>query len=421
MLSARFSDSLRGTRLFVSLLPACIAVGLTMPSRAVAVAERLSTPMVSIGGDDLRLERGGRIIDFAISPDNDKVAVAFVESQGGDKLRVWLGEWEVATKKLIAKTHLGKPISPGIASVGLIHRMMQYDPEGSEIILQAGNDLCAFESSNLALRYTVSNPSTDGDLTTGVFERLFALSTDGTSLAVLSGQSEYPNNKIGSVGIYDAKSGRELSRWSAPAHIATLSPSPDGNRVLVTVFDQPDSTDILLLDSKTGGIIKRYVSGFGQAHGRAASRALFVDADHFVVSPGGWIGAKGNYPGESLKVFDSRTGDVTAELRYDKFGPSDDIWVSSRDSTVAMLNVWMSGLKRRFNFNESGPKDGQLLFFHPMSGGPFCIVGPFPEKSDQHPRQSGFIRPSPDFGLVGLFVNSRVALYSMPECKEPRK
>lgn len=409
MLRTRFSGGLRGTRYLTILLLASTAIWQAMST--IAIAESLPTPVIVISGNDIGLEKSGRIIDFAISPDNNRVTIAFVESERDSQLRLWLGEWDISTKKLIAKTQFAKPISASVASVGLLHRSMEYDAAGSEIILQAGNDVSAFQSSNLALRYSVSNSAVDSESTSGVFERLFAISADGNLLGVFSGQSEYPIDRTGTFSLYNAKTGAEISRWRLPSHIATLSLSPEGNRVLVTVFDQLDSGgDILLLDSRSGQIIKRYVSGFRQVHGRGASNSIFVDADHFVASPGSWVGAKGSYPGSSLQVFDANTGAVTATLTYDKFGSSGDIWVSSKDSVIAMLNVWMSGLKRRFNFNESGPKNVDLLFFHSTGGVPFCVVGPLPEKSDQ-PHQSGFIRFSADLGLAGLFRNDQVTLY----------
>jgi hypothetical protein len=407
----------RSPDLFLLLVAASIC-GLT-PTSASATTVRFPGSVTTISATDLEQQNGGGILDFAISPDNTTIAIAFEMREDVGKLSVWLGKWDIASRKLVAKVPINGSIPPELTFIGPRHSSIQYAPDGSAIVVQVGNQLYAYEAIDLKLRFAVSDRGAAGDLTSGAFGQLFAVSANGNAVATLSGQSEYPINKVGSVGLYELRSGKELSRWPAVAHFATLSLSPDGTRLLATVFEYSDSGDILLLDSMSGRLIKSFVSSFEHVSSRqGASNAVFLDGNHFVVSPSSWIDRKGNYPGSSLKAFDSRTGQVTADLTYDKFGPSGDVWVSSRDSTVVTLNVWMSHLRRRFNFTEGGPKRAQFLFFHPRSGGPFCVIGPLPAP-DSRPRQSGFIRFSPDLGLVGLFVNGEVTIYSIPECKGP--
>ena len=372
---------------------------------------------MSIGVKDLPGNfNGAEILDFAISPDNTKITVGFEVYEGDKKSRVWLCEWEIASKRLIAKAYLPNPISPSSSFVRLQHQTMQYTSTGSQIIVHAGHDLYALDSVSLYVIYSDSFANAARSTLDDDVDWWFAISGDGNTLVVLSGQSLFPN-KLGSIRVYETRTGKRLSNWSVPALIRTLSLAPDGSRLLVTLADAPNPTDILLLDSISGRIVKTFVSGFGYGPGQGAFDALFADDDHFVVSPGGSVDANGNYTANSLKVLDSHTGEVTKEFTYEKLGPSGDIWVSSRDSTLATLNLWMSHFKRRFNFTESGPKHSQLLFFHQNASNPFCVLGPLPEKSDESPRQSGFIRFSPDLRLVGLYFNHRITLYQIPECK----
>jgi len=401
------------------LIRASFVSSLAVVCTSFAGAVQLPAELISISGDDLGLHNAAGIIDFAISPDDESIAVAFVAAEGKDNLGLWLAEWDIATKKMLAKTHLEKTIPSTEAFPAFRNKKMQYDPGGSLILVRLGNNLYAFESATLGLRYCISNAGPPSDITIGGFERPFAISRDESTLAMLSGQSEYPKNTLGSISLYDAKSGNELAHWPAPAHIATLSLSPDGRQVLVTVFDQTGPADILLLDSLSGHAIKTFVSGFSSGSGRGVSSVLFVNADHFVASPGGETNSKGDYFGSSLKEFDSHTGNVTAELMYDKFGPSGSVWVSSKDSTVATLNLWRSHVKRRFNPGEKGPNSAQFLFFHPDGGNPFCVVGPLPKRAEHSSATSGFIRFSPDLGLVGLFRSGSVTVHHIPSCKDP--
>lgn len=384
---------------------------LAFPSTTTPV--KFPAGMVSISGEDLPGKYAeGKIIDFAISPDNAKITVGFEVGEKDKKLDVWLVEWEIHNKKFLAKAQLPKLV-PAIGSfVGLGHRTMQYTPDGSGIIFQSGHDLYVLDSATLSPRYDISDPEPANNSASETYARNFVISSDGSKLAVLSGQSYYPPMP-GSIRIYNATRGEELSHWSLSVQVQSLSLSSDGKRLLVTVLNPKDPTDILLLDSTTGSEIKTFRSGFGtqQTFG-AKLNAIFVDADHFVATPGGDVDAKGHYLANELKIFDSRTGEVTGKLKYDNLGPSGEIWVSSKDTTLATLNLWMSQFNRRFSFTESGARHAQFLFFHLNESSPFRVLGPLPQKNGEPPRQSGLIRFSPDLGVVGLFVNRQVTLYS---------
>jgi hypothetical protein len=388
---------------------------------ALADEVRFPRPIATFSGDELEQGRGGVILDFAISPDNSTVAVAFDVVEGPGKVGLWLGEWGIKTKKPIARVRLDESDPGRLALMGLDHETIRYTRDGSTIAFEAGHRFYALEAADLKLRFAISTRGAEGGSNTGEIEPWFEISSNGNALAVHSGESLYPVSRAGMVSLYDLGSGRELSHWPAPAHFSSFAISPDGSQLLAAVFESTDPGDIQLLDSASGHMIRSFTSGFERlSSGDRDSEVVFLDGDHFVASPGPGIDGKGDYSGDSLKVFDSRTGNIAAELTYDKLGPSGEVWVSDRDSTVATLNLWMSHFERRFDFSEGGPKRAQFLFFHAHGGDPFCVVGPLPE-ANNGPRQSGFIRFSPDLGLVGLFVNGELAIYSMPECEEPHK
>ena len=392
-----------------------LMVFLLLRGDASTTAKEFPAGLISIQGEDLPGKyNGAEIGDFAVSPDNTKIAVEFEVGEGDKKLGVWLGEFEIATKKLIAKVHLTNPVSETITFIAVHHETMKYSPDGSQIIVQAGRDLYAFDSVTLNLRYSVSYPDLAEGSASEVYGRRFAISSDGSTLAVFFGQSINPQ-RLGLVRLFKAKTGEQLARWSVSVPIQSLSLSPDGKQLLVTALNPKDTTDILLLDSVSGLVIKGFESGFGtHLLAGAAVNAMFVDADDFVATPGSFTDEKGRYLGHGLKIIDSRTGKVTRELTYEKFSPS-QVWVSARDSTLATLNLWMSPWRRRSM--EGSHSHAQLLFFRLNEGNPFCVLGPIPENKER-PRQSGFIRFSPDLGLMGLFINRKLTVYSVPECNE---
>lgn len=398
-------------------LLASFSVSLTLLGGTFAVLDRFPAGQIVLSGDDAPgTPNGGAISDFAISPDDAKVTVGFLVAEGDRGLGVWLGEWQIATKKLIANAHLPNPVS--IVSFFGAHqfRTMQYSRDGSVIFVETGHVLYALDSSSFSILYSKS--FTDAASSTSESIGLqYAISGDGSTLMVLSGQSLYPN-KLGSVHLYETASGNELAHWSANNHISAFSLSSDGTQALVTFLDLPNPADLLLLDSFSGRTIKTFITGFGGGSAQGTSEALFLGADRFVASPSGLIDAKGNYLGQALKVFDSRTGDVVTNLTYQKFGPTGQIWVSSDYSTIGMLNLWTSGFKRHFSAGEGVRGNEQMLFFHLNAAVPFCVLGPLPEKSNESPRQSGYIRFSPDLKELGLYMNKTVTLYPIGDCEE---
>ncbi|MBZ5707526.1 MAG: hypothetical protein LAN63_19455 [Acidobacteriia bacterium] len=259
------------------------------------------------------------IVDFAFSPDNAKITVGFEVREGEKDLGAWLAEWELGTRKLIAKMRVASHVSPGLRSIALNHDTIRYTADGSEVICQIGRGLYVLDASTLTLRYSLSIPDLAGGSASEVEDRTFAISADARRLVLFFGQSLYPY-KIGFIGLYEIRTGEELAHWSLSAQIQSLSLSPDGKQLLATVLNPKDTTDILLLDSTTGRLIKSFESGFG-THQGAQLNAVFIDADHFVVVPDASIDAKGGYLGNELKIFDFHTGKVTGELTYEKQVP----------------------------------------------------------------------------------------------------
>jgi hypothetical protein len=384
-------------------------------SRGVAVTH-FPSALISISGGELGGGAGGEVLDLAISPDNSRIAVTSVTSAGKDRLSVWLSEWAIGNKKLISESHLKNSVSPATAFIGLEVETMQYTPDGSKIVALTENGVCAYESDTLHLRYCVVLPEFSQSSPIKVYQDRFAISADGKSLAVLSGQSELPS-RIGSVGLYETNDGKEIASWPAPAHLASLALSPEGTGVLVVVDQPNEAADILLINSASGNLTAKFASRFERESGKCAGKALFLDQSHFVVTPGGCTDARGHYSGNTLEVFDSRTGEITTELTADKFGPSGSLWVSSREPIVVALSMWASSLKRHIKVTEGSPKSGELFFFQTTRKSGPCIVGPLPKYAGQLHNRSGFIRFSADLGIIGLCVSNRIEVYSVPECE----
>jgi hypothetical protein len=366
--------------------------------------------VLSVEANSLGIAKNARIIDFSISPDGAEVTAGFEISGSEKHLTLWLGEWELKAGSLIAKAELDKPIAAtaGVGFSSFFHPSIEYSPDGSKIIVRAGNNVYGLQSSNLATLYSFSPGNKNDTSSDSPFEQVFSISEDGGSLAVLAGQSEFPS-RLGTVYIYDANTGREKVHWSAPAQISNLCLSQNGNHVLLTVAHY--SADILLADSSSGRIIKSFVSGFENGAGQSAG-ALFLDEYHFVASPIPRTNAKDS---PAARVFELVTGDLTAQLLFEQSGWPQNIWLSNKSSMIAALKT--TPLKKHLSFAEGGgSENAQIAFFHLNETRPFCTLGPLPEKPDKPFRTSGFVRMSPDLKIVGLFMENKISLYSTSEC-----
>jgi len=398
---------------FLSLLALCPLLRGSDESHTSRFPDHAS---ISISAADLQGDHSWvRLIDFAISPDDTRMVFEFVAGDAGDTAAIWVAQYEIATKKVIGQIKLSDTKAPDFGFEANYHLMIQYIPDGSGIIVQSPEGVYHVDSVGQGLLRALSYPLPPDFSTSGPADRLFSISANAGRLAVLVGQAFDPP-KLGSIYVYATDTEQEVSHWRSVWRIQSLAVSPDGKELLETVSDSSDTGDILLLDSQTGKVLRAFRSGFG-AEQSARIKSVFIDSDHFVVVPDGSIDAKGHYLGTALKIFDVRSGEFTRELTYAKWGPGGEVWVSSKDSTIATIDLWMSRVHRQFNLSESGPRKANIIFFHADRPAAPCVFGPVPE-SREHPIQSGFIRFSPDLQLIGIFENGRATVYTTASCTD---
>src|SRR5579863_1094918 len=157
MLNALRRACFRRTRYVIYFF---VAWFLLYPTRLHSTLEmdvRFPSELISVRGQDLPGTGGGaEVLDFAISPDDAKLTVAFEVTDQNQQLGVWLAQWEINSRKVLNEIRLPHSIASGSISVALRHDTMQYTRDGSEIIVQAGNYLYAVDSNSLSPIYSTS-------------------------------------------------------------------------------------------------------------------------------------------------------------------------------------------------------------------------------------------------------------------------
>ena len=77
------------------------------------------------------------------------------------------------------------------------------------------------------------------------------------------------------------------------------------------------------------------MSGFDRVAGRAVAEALFLDQDHFIATAVPWEKASSF----AAKIFNLATGKVETQLMFEHSGWSQNIWLSSNRSMIAVLKT----------------------------------------------------------------------------------
>ncbi len=385
---------------------------------ASAVTQAASKELFSIQGNDLPGNFNGiGIQDVAISPDNKRIVVEFKVGEGQGALGTWLGEWEIATKKLLNQARIEGPVQGEAPSHPRFLRRLQFSADGSEIVAIAGRQLYLIDAASLELLFSVSALNAEGRPDPNVFVRSFAISGDGNVLAVLSGPPPLERG-YDLVRLLKLKTGEEISRWPLSERSRSISLSMSGEYMLVTLWDPTTPRDILLLDSSTGKKTETFESGFGYGSGYGAWDALFVVPNRFVATPGFGTDQKGRYSGYALRVFDAQAGRVTQELTYEHFGPTAVIAVSNRAPVIVMLNLWMDPKAIKRSDRHVFHRVAQLLFFRLSENQPLCVLDPLPE-GDIRMSRSGFLRFSPDLSLFVVLTGSKLTVYTVSNCGSP--
>ena len=375
------------------------------------IHHRFPAPLFSVDAKGLDPDLG-RILDFALSPDGARVAVAFDAPGEISKRGTWIAEWNTSDKTLIARNHIGVAIPPASNFPSIWHEAMQFTPDGSKLLVQVGDSLLAFDSDSVKLLY--SSALQIEPLGPALENGEFSMSADGSAVAVLLAQN-YDPPRTGRICVFNVESGKEIAHWMLPFAIHSLSLSPDGEDLLVSRQDPPEGIDLFVLNAASGREEARFASGFVTAYSMGATAvAAFLDRDHFLVTPTPQLDAKQNYVGDSLKILDRRTAAVGRQLTGNRFGLMGESWVSSRDQAIATLNAWAPHWKQTVSEDPFGP--AEFLFFQEDRQTPSCVVGPLPKGQT---KQTGYVRFSGDLRLVGLFFDAHISIYPLSACTVP--
>jgi hypothetical protein len=368
--------------------------------------QRFRQPVDSLLAKDVGLT-GGLFADCALAS-NNAIAVLTLQAESDSRIWPWVSVTSDNGRGVWTKVKLPHAVSPELVFGALKQQLIQYSPDDSLLFVQVGPETYVMKSSSLEIAYVLTAPSRGSKEFTRDLP-LLSLSQDGATVVLF-----YPSGR-GVLTKYDASSGRQLLRWDAPEMLQSIAVSPNGHQVLGTVKNPGSADDLVLMDSDTGRVLQKFTSGFlmGRVLG-AELTAKYLNGSEFVVAGDGSTDEKRQYLFKSLKILDASDGKVIRELTFKRFGPSAEIWVSSKNDRIAMLNLWSSTFKRRFT--EGGASSAEIAFFNKHGSQLECLLGPIPEEAQKGHKQSGLLRLSPDLHRVGVVTKEQIQVYSTSPC-----
>ena len=385
-----FARSLRSRMLLVALTISWVPMGESFGSSPKPNLKELMTiSSEDIPGDYDRLYTGA----FAIAPDDRTVVAGFTVSQVEAKPSLWLGKWEVGSKRLLVQTTLQPASKKTPISFALM--ALQFAPSGKLLLAQTDEGIDIFDAGNLKIVHSIHIASQN-----------FTISGDGHILALVSKQ------RPSLVHIINLDSGEEMASWVVPSQVRAFHPTSLSIRGAQMLMVSPGSPpDILLVDSFSGKLLRTFASGFSYGPpGYGLDKAQFIDDNQFLASTDNNTNTSGHYAGQSIKIVDVHSGAIVRELTYKHFGPTPYVFVSRQSGALAMVNCWRSPSENRADVE----KPAQLLVFRLDQTKPFCVIEHFPQA--QGTISGDPVQASIDLNLIGVYLSDRITVYEIANC-----
>ena len=393
--------------LWVSAAP---VLGLGLAVGVMAASEPSAPKLVwSLRSDDLReVWRDAAPAAFDLSPDGGTLAAGFTAREGARSWGVWVGEWNIATGRILRQWRVDGP-----GAHEAIYDL-RFTPDGRGLVALTSDVALLLSATSLAVEGRTSLDS-KASPSGPSRQRSMAISADGRWAVVLSRAGGSLDCSSSEVVLIQFGTGELVARWRPnPPCAKFISLSPDGRTVLLSRFAPagPPSGDIVSVDAHTGEALRWFNSGFRGVNGGAWS-AVFTGREQFVAAPAMWNAHPGD-SGKALKVFDEQPGGVVRELTYRQFGSLGIVATSWDAPIVAMINYWLTPLENMLG-DDFHPKHGvDLLLYRLAESQPFSVlrhlrVGQLGGGPDSYrPRLSA------NGSRVAIFQQGNINVYSVP-------
>jgi hypothetical protein len=403
-----------------SWLPWTVLIALACAPRLCAsgleAGHAILRQVLSINAADLPSDYGGVLCgSFDISPDGSTLAIEFKSADARGMLGVQVAEWKTATGKQVLRSWVEGPVPPQQFSNPQYRYDLRFTPDGRRLVVLTGPRVGVFESSSLKPLYSVAPASIRPTPRYGLVITKFSISGDGSTLAVLStGVTDLPGSAPVILRLYQLETGRTLAEWQVrdPGNIAL---SPDGKQILFSDLAHAwtGGGDVLLVDSKTGDILRSFSTGWRHGIFVGASDAQFINTEHFIVTSNLWSNSSGHYDASALKIFDIKTGRPMHELTYPPYGARGTIVVAAHMPVLAAISG-RQGPAEILSDDDRQTGGPQLLLFRLSDSEPFYVSHDLPPSKLMSASADRYLlRLSADGTSLAIFEDNAVRVYEI--------
>jgi hypothetical protein len=357
---------------------------------------------------------------FDVSPDGRTLAVEFSAMEADKTWAIWVGNWDIASRKPLAQQRLeGPTVWSEILPTVQYQFNLRFMPDGQKLAAQTGRRIKVLDGVKLIPLYSISAPDTNPPPKQGIAIRRFETSGDGKLIAVLFSAAKSPCEPT-SVGLFDTQTGKTVAEWTLPqACPHSISLSPDGSKTLLAGLTLYGSPEVLLANSRTGQILRSFdkegVSASSNSH---VGTAEFLGNDRFIDSFQVDMNTPDDLPNSTLNIRNLESGEVLQRLSYSVYGVRGAVALATRAPVVAVLGFGPVKPKDVLRDNDvRGFK--RLLLFRLSDKEPFYVSPDISSKEriQTYPDPASSVQISSDGKVLAVFERGAVKVYHVADAR----
>ncbi len=316
--------------------------------------------ILQVSPDDLS-GRSPAILGFDVSPNGHALAVEFIAADKQNEQLLQVGEWDLHSKKLMIMRSLEGP-ARGLMSNPQLQYDLRFTPDGLDLVVLTGSHVAVLDADTLTQLQVIGLPPEPGPPPqVGWVLDSFAISGDGSKLAVISRGIGPTCGDHSTFRLSDLKSGRSLGSWQFHGCAAGVSLSENGTLALMGLRqNQIEEWRGILADAATGNILRTFSGGGG----------VFLDNLHFLKAVG--YPKPAQQESNALAVVDINSGNIKHEMHYAQYGVSGKFAVAPSVGIVAVMESWLNpnDLARDVTYARGFVR---LILFHVSEHEPFYV------------------------------------------------
>lgn len=281
--------------------------------------------------------KDSRITAFDVAPDGSRLAVLYLTWPSRTSFGLSVAIWDTHTKAIVRHTQIGvhgfDPSYPFSPAGPYIDHEVFFTTDNKHLVVLGLGKVWILDASTCTVVRPIDAPKSD----LGPPIRIL---TTANSVGVTYRQADSQFY----VALFEIPSARMIAGWHLS--VSPQSFSPNGNLAVgadAEHYNQGGVTNLLVMDARTGAVIKSIPVIFGfkkwdPDERKGSFTARFLDNENVVVTPDNMTDHTGHHSGNSMEVINISESRVVREITPKNFGPTGELAVSRDLSHFAVYS-----------------------------------------------------------------------------------